>query len=404
MQGKEKTMEIQERILMGPGPSGVDPRVRQAMAAPVIGHLDPDFLAIMDETTELLRYVFETGNRLTIPMSGTGSAGMETALVNFLEPGDVAVICVNGVFGERMADIAERCGARVKVVEAPWGEAIDPEDVRRAIAGEKVKLVAVVHAETSTGVLQPLEEIAEITHAAGALLVVDAVTSLGGVPVRVDQRGIDVCYSGTQKCLSCPPGLAPITVSPRAEEVLEGRKGRVPSWYLDLSMIRRYWGSERFYHHTAPVSMIYALREALRLDAEEGLEQRYRRHRVNAAALEAGLRSMGLQLFVRRELRLPSLLSVVVPDGVDDARLRRELLADYGIEIGGGLGKLRGKIVRIGVMGYSSQRKNVMLLLAALEDCLSRQGFRVPLGESLRAALRVYEQEEADTTPPPART
>lgn len=386
--------EVRERILMGPGPSGVDPRVLRAMAAPVLGHLDPDFLAIMDETTELLRYVFETGNRLTIAMSGTGSAGMETALVNFLEPGDTAVVCVNGVFGERMADIAGRCGARVKVLEAPWGEAIDPEDVRRAVEGEKVKLVAVVHAETSTGVLQPLEEIAEIAHAAGALLVVDAVTSLVGLPVKVDARGIDVCYSGTQKCLSCPPGLAPITVGPRAEEVLERRRTKVPSWYLDLTMIRRYWGSERFYHHTAPVSMIYALREALRLVAEEGLEERYRRHRVNAAALGEGLQSMGLRLFVRPQLRLPSLVSVVVPDGVDDLRLRRELLADYGIEIGGGLGKLRGKIVRIGVMGYSSQRKNVMLVLSALGDCLSRQGFRVSAGDSVSAALRVYEQSE----------
>lgn len=390
----ERINDVRERILMGPGPSGVDPRVLRAMAAPVLGHLDPDFLAMMDEVTELLRFVFETGNRLTVPMSGTGSAGMETALVNFLEPGDTAVVCVNGLFGERMADIAGRCGARVKVVEAPWGEAIDPEDVRRAVEGEKVKLVSVVHAETSTGVLQPLEEIAEIAHAAGALLVVDAVTSLGGLPVRVDARGIDVCYSGTQKCLSCPPGLAPITVGPRAEGVLETRRTKVPSWYLDLTMIRRYWGSERFYHHTAPVSMIYALREALRLVAEEGLEERYRRHRLNAAALGEGVQSMGLRLFVRPELRLPSLVSVVVPEGVDDLRLRRELLADYGIEIGGGLGKLRGKILRIGVMGYSSHRKNVLLLLVALEDCLRRQGFRVPVGESVSAALRVYERSE----------
>lgn len=390
----ERINDVRERILMGPGPSGVDPRVLRAMAAPVLGHLDPDFLAMMDEVTELLRFVFETGNRLTVPMSGTGSAGMETALVNFLEPGDTAVVCVNGLFGERMADIAGRCGARVKVVEAPWGEAIDPEDVRRAVEGEKVKLVSVVHAETSTGVLQPLEEIAEIAHAAGALLVVDAVTSLGGLPVRVDARGIDVCYSGTQKCLSCPPGLAPITVGPRAEGVLETRRTKVPSWYLDLTMIRRYWGSERFYHHTAPVSMIYALREALRLVAEEGLEERYRRHRLNAAALGEGLQSMGLRLFVRPELRLPSLVSVVVPEGVDDLRLRRELLADYGIEIGGGLGKLRGKILRIGVMGYSSHRKNVLLLLVALEDCLRRQGFRVPVGDSVSAAVRVYERSE----------
>jgi len=370
------------------------------MAAPVLGHLDPDFLGIMDETTELLRLVFETGNRLTIPMSCTGSGGMETALINFLEPGDTAVVCVNGVFGERMEDIAGRCGSRVKRVEAPWGEAIDPDDVRRAVEGERVKLVAIVHAETSTGVLQPLTEIAQVAHAAEALLVVDAVTSLGGVPVRVDGEGIDVCYSGTQKCLSCPPGLAPITVSPRAEEVLAARKTSVSSWYFDLTMIRRYWGSERFYHHTAPVSMIYALREALRLVAEEGLEERYRRHRVNAVALGEGLQSMGLRLFVRPELRLPSLVSVVVPPGVDDVCLRRDLLTDYGIEIGGGLGELRGKIVRIGVMGYSSQRKNVMLLLTALEDCLNRQGFRVPVGESVSAALRVYERSEGAGSEP----
>jgi len=246
--------EIPERMLMGPGPSGVHPRVRQAMALPVIGHLDPQFLAVMDDTTGHLRLVFETKNRLTMPMSGTGSAGMETALVNFLEPGDTAVVCVKGLFGERMADIAGRLGAEVVRVEAPWGRAVDPADVERAVKDREVKLVAVVHAETSTGVLQPLEDIVDIAHRAGALVVVDAVTSLGGVPVKVDERGIDVCYSGTQKCLSCPPGLAPVTVGPRGEEVLDKRKTKVSSWYLDLTMIRRYWGRERFYHHTAPVS------------------------------------------------------------------------------------------------------------------------------------------------------
>ncbi len=381
---------VPERILMGPGPSGVHPRVRQAMALPVLGHLDPDFLAVMDDVTRNLRLVFETSNRLTLPMSGTGSAGMETALVNFLEPGEVAVVCVNGLFGERMADIAGRLGAEVVLVEAPWGEAVDPADVEAAVKGRKVKLVAVVHAETSTGVLQPLEGIVRVAHEAGALVVVDAVTSLGGVPVRVDERDIDVCYSGTQKCLSCPPGLAPLTVGPRGEEALDKRKARVSSWYLDLTMIRRYWGRERFYHHTAPVSMMYALAEALRLVVEEGLEARYRRHETASAALQAGLEAMGLRLFVRKDLRLAPLVAVEVPPGVDDTRLRRELLTDYGIEVGGGLGRLKGRIVRIGVMGHSARKRNVMLLLAAMEDCLDRQGFPVPFGEAEQAALSVY--------------
>jgi len=285
-----------ERILMGPGPSNVHPRVLQAMAAPCIGHLDPKFLEIMDETQELLRYVFQTENEFTIPVSGTGSAGMETCFVNLVEPGDTVLVCVNGVFGTRMSDIVERLGGKLVKVEAEWGRAIDPEDVRKAVKDHGPKIVAVVHAETSTGACTPLADLAEIAHEAGALLLADTVTSLGGMEVAVDAWGVDAVYSGTQKCLSCPPGLAPISFSQAAMKTLEGRKTKVPSWYLDMTMVRDYWGASRKYHHTAPVNMVYALREALRLVAEEGLEARWARHRLNHRALVAGLEAMGLRL------------------------------------------------------------------------------------------------------------
>lgn len=378
------------RVLLGPGPSGVDPRVLRAMATPLVGHLDPDFLTIMNETMELLREVFQTKNQLTIPMSGTGSAGMETVLVNLLEPGDTAVICINGLFGERMADIAGRCGAGVIRVEGEWGKIIEPEKVEAALKGKNVKLVGIVHAETSTGVLQPLEEISKIAKENGALFVVDTVTSLGGVEVKVDEWGIDASYSGTQKCLSCPPGLSPVTFSSRAVEVLSNRKTKVQSWYLDLTMIQNYWGKERFYHHTAPISMNYALREALRIIHEEGLAARFARHKLNSDAFIAGVEAMGLKMVAQEGHRLPSLNVVGIPEGVDDAAVRRMLLNEFNIEIGGGLGIFKGKVWRVGLMGYSSTKSNVMLLLSALEAALKSQGYKVREGAGIAAAAEVY--------------
>lgn len=364
------------RTLLGPGPSNVDPRVLQAMSKPLVGHLDPAFLQLMNGVMESLRYVFETANRITFPMSGTGSAGMETCLVNLIEPGDSVVACVNGLFGERIAEIAERCGAEVRRVEAPWGAPIEPGDLRRELAERKADLVAIVHVETSTGVLQPLEEIAQITREHGALLLVDAVTSLGGIRVGIDRLGIDACYSGTQKCLSAPPGLSPVTLGPRAEERLARRKTKVRSWYLDLTMISRYWGEERFYHHTAPISMMYALAEALNLVAEEGLEARERRHREVSARLLSGLEALKLQPLVAEAFRAPMLTTVRVPEGVDEARVRHRLLEGYGIEIGAGLGALKGKVWRVGLMGSSCSEENVDRLLAALGEALAEQGYR----------------------------
>lgn len=379
------------RVLLGPGPSNVHPRVLRAMSIPLVGHLDPAFLRIMDETKRLLQFVFQTRNELTIPLSGTGSAGMEACLVNLLEPGDEAVVCVNGVFGTRMAEIVERYGATLVRVEAPWGRVIDPADVAAALKRcRRPKLVGIVHAETSTGAWQPLEEIGPLVHAAGALLVVDTVTSLGGCPVHVDDWGIDACYSGTQKCLSCPPGLSPITFGPRAVEVLSTRKSKVQSWYLDLTMIQKYWGAERVYHHTAPISMNYALHEALRLIEEEGLEARWRRHEGNHRALKAGLAAIGLGIASQENHQLWTLNSVRIPDGVEDARVRTALLEDFGIEIGGGLGPLKGQTWRIGLMGESSNAANVLLVLSALERVLPQCGYAVEAGAGLAAAQRVY--------------
>ncbi len=358
------------RLLLGPGPSNVPPRVLRAMATPVIGHLDPAFLQLMSEVQSLLRYVFRTRNWLTLPISGTGSAGMQAALVNFLEPGDPVLICVNGYFGERMCEMAARLGATVHRLERPWGEVFTPEEVDKALQRHPAKVVAMVHAETSTGALQPLEGMAQVVHKHGALLLVDCVTSLGGVPVLVDDWEVDIAYSGTQKALSCPPGLAPITVGPRAEEVLKQREHKVQSWYLDLTLVQQYWGMERTYHHTAPVSMIYALREALRIVHEEGLERRWARHQRNAELLWEGLQELGLELCVPEPYRLPTLTTVKVPEGVNEAYVRRRLLEDYNIEIAGGLGAWKGKIWRIGLMGFSSRRENVVLLLTALRRIL----------------------------------
>ena len=358
------------RILMGPGPSNVHPRILQAMALPTIGHLDPEFVKIMDDTKAMLKTIFRTENELTLPVSGTGSAGQEACVANMVEPGDRCVVCIHGVFGNRMADMVARNGGEVVKVEAPWGQPIDPADVAKALAGGKTKLVAIVHAETSTGVLQPLEEISKLTHEAGALFLVDAVTSLGGHPVEVDAWGIDACYSGTQKCMGIPPGLAPITFSPRAVEALEARKTKVSSWYLDMTMVRSYWGQDRVYHHTAPINALYGFYEGLRLILEEGLENRWGRHQANHEALVTGLAQMGLSLLPEEQYSLWSLNAVKIPEGVDDMAVRKYLLSEFNMEIGGGLGDLKGKVWRVGLMGYTSTRNNVILFLEALREAM----------------------------------
>lgn len=359
------------RVLMGPGPSDVHSRVLKAMATPLIGHLDPQFIGIMDEVMEMLRDLFQTKNQLTIPISATGSAGMEATFVNLLEPGDEAVVCVNGVFGNRMCDIVERCGAKLHRIDAEWGQAIDPSQVQKVLTNTQPKLVAIVHAETSTGVLQPLEEISKMVHDTGALFLVDAVTSLGGIEVKMDEWGIDAIYSGTQKCISAPPGLSPVSFSQAAVKVMEQRKTKVQSWYLDLSMVRDYWaGAKRAYHHTAPISMMYSIHEALRLIFEEGLENRFNRHSQNHVLLRDGLEELGIEFLVDKEYRLPMLNSVKIPEGVDDTLIRGKLLDEYNIEIGAGLGPFTGKIWRIGLMGHSSDANHVNMLLSALRKLI----------------------------------
>jgi alanine-glyoxylate transaminase / serine-glyoxylate transaminase / serine-pyruvate transaminase len=358
------------RTLLGPGPSPVHPRVLQSLSLPVIGHLDPEFLKIMDENMAMLREVFQTRNRLALPMSGTGSAGMETCFVNLIEPGDAVLVGVNGVFGMRMVDVAERCGAQVDKVEVEWGTALDPAQFRAALAKKPYKLVAVVHAETSTGVLQPLEEISRLVHEQDSLLLVDAVTSLGGAPLKFDDWGIDACYSGTQKCLSCPPGLAPVTFNERAITAVRDRKRKVQSWYLDLSMIEKYWGNERVYHHTAPISMNYALHESLSAVLEEGLQACWRRHRHVHEVFIREIQKIGLGPAVAEEIRAPMINAVRIPDGVDDAEVRRRLYDEFDIEIGAGLGPLKGKIWRVGLMGHGSRVENVDLLVKALRQLI----------------------------------
>lgn len=365
-----KDLNTPERILLGPGPSMVPSRVLRAMAHPLLGHLDPKFVELMKEVQELLRYTFQTKNQLTIPISGTGSAAMESCLANLIEPGDPIMICVNGYFGERLCDMAGRYGALVHRLDKPWGEVFYSDEIDNALQKTRAKVVAMVHAETSTGALTPLEGMAEAIHRHGALLLVDCVTSLGGIPLRIDDWDIDIAYSGTQKCLSCPPGLGPITVGERARQVLHKRQSKVANWYLDLTMIEHYWGDDRTYHHTAPISMNYALREALRLVYEEGLEGRFQRHMVNSKLLWEGLEELGLKLIVPQEYRLPTLTTVAIPDGVKDSEVRKRLLHEYNIEIAGGLGAFKDKAWRIGLMGYSSRKENVVLLLSALSRIL----------------------------------
>jgi alanine-glyoxylate transaminase/serine-glyoxylate transaminase/serine-pyruvate transaminase len=370
----------------------VHPRVLRAMSTPLLGHLDPKFLEIMNEVQAQLRATFRTENPFTIAISGTGSAGMEAALVNLIEPGDAVIVVVAGVFGTRMADIVGRCGGRLVKLEVHWGETIDPARIEEALVREgKVKAVALVHAETSTGAQQPIDGLGKLCHKHDALLVVDTVTSLGGVPVDVDGWEADAVYSGTQKCLSCPPGIAPLTLSPRALAAVKARKTKVQSWYLDASMIADYWAEgKRAYHHTAPITMVYALRESLRIVLEEGLEARFARHRRHSAALMAGIAALGCAPQAQEGRRLASLNCVKVPGGIDEAAVRKALLADHSIEIGGGLGPLAGKVWRIGLMGESARQENVLAVLAALEQALAKQGKGPKPGTSLSAALEAY--------------
>jgi alanine-glyoxylate transaminase/serine-glyoxylate transaminase/serine-pyruvate transaminase len=362
------------RILLGPGPSMVHPRVLRVMATPMLGYLDPQFLEVMNDVQALLRMVFQTANPLTLPISGTGSAGMEASLANLLEPEDPILVCVNGFFGARMVEIAGRCRATVTRLDVPWGETVPVWQVEEALKASRARVVALVHGETSTGVQQPLEEIAEVVHRHGALFLVDTVASLGGVSVPIDQIGIDICYTGSQKCLSVPPGLAPTTLSPRAVEVLEARKTPVQSWYLDLTLIRKYWGPERVYHHTAPIGLNFALREALRMIQEEGLQTVYERHARTAALLWEGLEDLGLRPIVPREFRLPSLTTVQVPEGIEEAAVRGRLLQEYNIEIAGGLGAFKGRAWRVGLMGHSCRPEHVLALLGALDRILHHKG------------------------------
>lgn len=362
-----KKLAPPERILLGPGPSNVSKAVYDALSTPIIGHLDPAFLAMMDEIGGMLREVFQTKNRLTIPMSGTGSSGMETAFVNVIEPGDTVIIGVNGVFGERMCDVAARCGAKAVRVEAPWGDIIEPDAFISALKKNPgAKAAALVHAETSTGARQPLEEAGKYLSGTETLFLVDAVTSLAGCDLRIDEWGVDICYSGTQKCLSVPPGISPVTFSEKAERALAAKKSKVQSWYLDLGMICKYWGSERVYHHTAPVSMLFALREGLRVILEEGLANRFERHGRLGAELAERLGAMGFKPFAREGYRLPMLASVFLPEGMDDAAARRALLEEHGIEVGPGLGETRGKIWRVGLMGESCKAENIDALTRAI--------------------------------------
>lgn len=375
------------RLLMGPGPSNVAASVLQAMSRPLVGHLDPTFVQMMEEIKGMLRSVFQTQNEMTFPISGTGSAGMEFCLVNLIEPGDEVIIGVNGVFGMRMVDVAERCGARVTKVDAPWGRIIEPRQIEDALKNCRPKVVAIVHAETSTGALTPIEEISKLVHDAGALLVLDTVTSLGGCPVKLDAWQVDAVYSGTQKCLSCPPGLSPVSLSKRALETAARRKKKVQSWYLDVNLLASYWGQERVYHHTAPISMNYAFHESLRLTLAEGLEARWRRHQSNHETLKSGLAALGLRLAAQEGHQLWQLNTVTVPEGVDEAAVRKRLLTDFNIEIGAGLGPLKGKIWRVGLMGETSTRENVKVFLRALGQILKDCGQKIDI-ESAMAALK----------------
>ncbi len=387
-----KSFHPPQRILMGPGPSNVSPRVLEAMSRPTIGHLDPVFVHMMDEMKELLKYAFQTKNELTMPVSAPGSAGMETCFVNLVESGEKVIICQNGVFGGRMKENVERCGGVAVMVQDDWGRAVDPQKLEDALkANPDTKIVAFVHAETSTGALSDAKTLVALAHKHGCLVIVDAVTSLGGVALNVDEWGIDAIYSGTQKCLSCTPGLSPVSFSPRALEKIKNRKTKVQSWFLDLNLVMGYWGAatKRAYHHTAPINALYGLHEALVILQDEGLENSWARHQKNHLALRAGLEAMGLQFVVPVAERLPQLNAIIIPEGVDDAAVRTALLNDYQLEIGAGLGLMSGKAWRIGLMGYASNPRNVLICLGALDDVLGRMNAPIQRGVAVAAAHKV---------------
>src|ERR1700751_639478 len=379
------------RLMMTPGPCSVDPRVYRALAMPIVGHLDPWFRGCMEETQILMRKVFQTENRITFPLSASGSGGIEASVLNSLEPGDEAICCVNGLFSQRMHVIAQHTPATIHLVDVPYGKPIDAEDVRKVAKGRKIKMIGFAQGETSSGVVTAVDPIRQVADECGALLVDDTVASLAAVPLHVDRQRIDICFSGSQKAINAPPGMSPITVSPRAEEAFRNRKTKVQSWYFDLSTAMNYWGKDRLYHHTPPISLIYALREAMRILLEEGLEARWERHRVNQLALVAGVEAMGLKLLVEKpQDRLGTATAVMIPTGVNDAKFRNQLLDEFNIEIAGGIGAVKDKIWRLGLMGYCNQKPFVLQLLAAMEKSLSDQGHRMSPGAGVGAALGVY--------------
>jgi len=380
---------------MGPGPSDVNPRILEAMSRPTIGHLDPVFVAMMDEMKGLLQYAFQTKNELTMPVSAPGSAGMETCFVNLVEPGDKVVVCRNGVFGMRMTENVERCGGEAILVDDEWGKPVDPARLEAALqANPDAKIVAFVHAETSTGAQSDAKTLVEIAHKHDCLTIVDAVTSLGGTPIKVDEWGIDAIYSGTQKCLSCTPGLSPVSFNDAALEKVRNRKTRVQSWFLDLNLVMGYWGSgaKRAYHHTAPINALHGLHEALVRLEEEGLDAPWARHARHHAALRAGFEAMGLRFIVDAAHRLPQLNTVTIPEGIDDATVRARLLNEYNREIGAGLGALAGKVWRVGLMGFAANQTNVLFCLQALDAVLTDMAAAINSGAAVKAALATYQK------------
>src|SRR5271166_311858 len=391
------------RLMMTPGPSSMDARVYRALATPLVGHLDPWFRGCMDETQVLLRQIFQTENRITFPLSASGSGGIEASVMNSLEPGDEAICCVNGLFSQRMHVIAQHTPAKLHLVEAPYGKPEDPEEVRKVSKGRKIKMIGLAQGETSSGVITNIDPFRQVADECGALLVVDAVASLAAVPLNIDKQRVDICFSGSQKALSAPPGMSPITVSPRAEEVFRTRKTKVQSWYFDLSTAMNYWGKDRLYHHTPPISLIYALREAMRIVIEEGLEPRWERHRQNQHALIAGVEAMGMKLLVEKPKdRLVTVTAVMIPAGVDDVKFRNQLLDEFNIEIAGGIGALKGKIWRLGLMGYCSQKQFLLQLLAAMEKALIDNGHRMSPGAGVGAAVASYVKANTSKHAEPA--
>lgn len=383
------------RTLMGPGPSDVHPRILEAMSRPTIGHLDPAFIQMMEEVKTLLQYAFQTKNELTMPVSAPGSAGMETCFANLVEPGDQVIVCQNGVFGGRMKENVERCGGIPIMVEDTWGEAVDPDKLETALkANPEACIVAFVHAETSTGAQSDAETLVKLAHQYDCLTIVDAVTSVGGTPIKVDEWEIDAIYSGTQKCLSCTPGLSPVSFNERALEKIRNRKQKVQSWFMDLNLVMGYWGggAKRAYHHTAPINALYGLHEALLMLQEEGLENAWARHQKNHLALRAGLEAMGLTFIVNEGDRLPQLNAVSIPEGVDDGAVRSRLLNEYNLEIGAGLGALAGKVWRIGLMGHASRAENILLCISSLEAILSEMGADISQGVAIPAMQKALAQ------------